>query len=104
MSTATTDRLEVIFAGTADASQSGHAADIANLQLQQAVLKCTLAAQDKFETIRGDYAALLSLVNEIQKLNADKAPSQARRKFLNHLIEQEISLNYLASSLVSVLD
>jgi hypothetical protein len=104
MSTATADPLEVIFAGADDASQKRHTAEIANLEVQKEVLKCTLAAQERFETIRGDYAALLSLVNKIQELNADKAPSQARRKFLNHLIEQEISLDYLAASLVSVLE
>jgi hypothetical protein len=63
-----------------------------------------LAAQERFETIRGDFAALLSLVNKIQELKADTKSSQACRKFLKHLIEQEMSLGYLAASLDSVLE
>jgi hypothetical protein len=104
MSTAIADPLEVIFAGAGDDSTNRHNAELAKLQLQHEVLKCTLAAQERFETIRGDFAALLSLVNKIQEIKADKRPSQARKKFLNDLVEQERSLNYLAASLVRVLE
>jgi hypothetical protein len=104
MSTAIANPLEVIFAGASEDSAKRHNAEIVNLQLQQEMLKCALAAQEKFETIRSDFAALLSLVNKIQELKADKKPSQDRKKFLNDLIQEELSLDYLAASLVRVVE
>jgi hypothetical protein len=104
MSTAIANPLEVIFAGAGEDSAKRHNAEIANLRLQQEMLKCALAAQEKFETIRSDIAALLSLVNKIQEFKGDQEPSQARKKFLNDLIQEELSLDYLATSLVRVIE
>ncbi len=104
MSTATADPLEVIFAGAGEDTAKRHNAEIAKVRLQQEMLKCALTALERFETIRRDFAGLLSLVNKFQELRADKTPSQARKKFLNDLIEQEIGLDYLAASLSRVLE
>jgi hypothetical protein len=104
MSTAIADPLEVIFAGAGVDTAKRHNAEIAKVQLQQEMLKCALAALEQFETIRTDFVALLSLVNKVHELKADKEPSRARKKFLNELVEQEIKLDYLAASLVHVLE
>ena len=104
MSTAIADPLEVIFAGAGVDTAKRHNAEIAKVELQQEMLKCALATLEQFETIRRDFAALLSLVNKSQEMRADKTSSQARKKFLNDLIEQEIKLDYLAASLSRILE
>ncbi len=104
MSSASADPLEVIFASPGEETAKRHNAEIAKVQLQQETLKCALAALERFETIRRDFAGLLSLVNRFQEMRPDNSPSQARKKFLNDLIEQEIGLDDLAASLSRVLE
>ena len=104
MSTTTAHPLDVIFAGAGNDSTKRHNTALANLKLEHEVLRCTLAAQEKFETIRTNFAALHSLVHNIQELKANNQPSRGRKDFMSRLIEQEMSLNYLAATLDRVLE
>lgn len=99
MSTAQTAPLEIFLNGAEE-----HKVELAKLQWEQELLKYTLAAQDKFETIRGAYAALRSLIYQIRELKADQPSSQSERYFVDDLIRQEQGLDVLATSLTRFLD
>jgi hypothetical protein len=81
-----------------------HKAELANVQRQQQISKCVLAAQEKLDAIRGEYAAVGSLVREIIELKADGPLLQPQKNFLEALIDQEQHLNALATSLIQFLD
>jgi hypothetical protein len=81
-----------------------HKVELAEAQMQQQVLKCTIAAQQKLETIRGEYADLRSLVYRIRELRVDRAPSRSQRSLLDDLIRQQESVDDLATSLTCLLD
>ena len=99
MLTTQTAPLEIVLNGVED-----HKFELAKLELEQELLKFTLAAQEKFDTIRGEYAALRSLVYQIRELRADESPSQTQRYFVDDLIRQEESLDVLATSLTRFLN
>ena len=58
MSTAQSAPIDVFPNGSDGVAATDHRVEVAELQSRQEVLKCTLAAQQKIETIRGEYAVL----------------------------------------------
>ncbi len=104
MSTAQSAPPEFLMSGADDASAENHRVEVAELQSQQEVLKCTLAAQEKIETIRDEYAVLRRLVHRIRELKADEMPSQSQKNFVDDLFRQGESLDSLATSLVCFLE
>jgi hypothetical protein len=99
MSNAQSAPIELLLNGTED-----HKAELAKLQMEQEMLKYTLAVQDKFETIRGEYVALRRLVYQIRDLKANEPSSQSQKNFVDDLIRHEESLDGLATSLTRFLD
>ena len=100
MSTAKPDPLEEIFNAADEDGTRRHTAELAKTQSQQEVLKCTLAAQDQLDSIRREYGSLRSLVLKIQQLQPEKPPTRSQTKFINELIRQEESFDFLAASLM----
>jgi hypothetical protein len=104
MSTAQSALIDVFPNGSDGVAATDHRVELAELQSRQEVLKCTLVAQEKIETIRGDYALLRRLVHRIRELKADEMPSQSQKNFVDDLFRQEESLDSLATSLVCFLE
>ncbi len=89
---------------SAGIAATDHRVEVAELQSRQEVLKCTLAAQEKIETIRGEYAAFCRLVQRMRELKADEIPSQSQKNFVDDLFRQGESLDRLATSLICFLE
>ena len=81
-----------------------HKVELVNIQLQQELLECAMAAQERLQTIRGDYADLRSLVHRIRELKADQEPSRAQRNLVDGLVRQQESVDEIATSLACLLD
>jgi hypothetical protein len=81
-----------------------HTAELANIQVQQEVLRCAITAQERLKTIRGEYADLLSLVYQIRKLRLDQTQSRSQKSLIDDLIRQQESIDDLATSLTCLLD
>ena len=81
-----------------------HKGELERVQLQQKVLQRVLAAQNKLNAIRGEYATVHSLFWEINELKADETLLRAQRNFLDALIDQQERLDGLATSLVRLLN
>jgi hypothetical protein len=81
-----------------------HTAEIANVQVQQEVLRCAVRAQERLQTIRGEYSDLRSLVYRIRELRPDPTPSRSQRSLVDDLIRQQESVDHLAASLTCLLD
>jgi hypothetical protein len=81
-----------------------HRAEFEKLQLEQMVLRCVLAAQNKLDTIRAEYGVLRSLVSQIRELKTDEPHLRPQRNFLEALVDQEARLDVLATSLIRFLD
>ncbi len=78
--------------------------ELDEVQKEQDALQCTLAAQNKIETIRGEYVALRTLVVRIHELKGGEAPSQAQKSFWDSLVQQERDIDLLAASLERFLE
>jgi hypothetical protein len=81
-----------------------HTAELATVQVQQEVLRCAIAAQDRFMTIRGEYADLRSLIYRIRELRPDHTPSRSQKNLVDDLIRQQESVDYLAASITCLLE
>jgi hypothetical protein len=81
-----------------------HKAELVNIQLQQEILQCAIAAQERLQTIRGDYAEVRSLVHRIRELKADQEPSRAQRNLVDDLVRQQDGVDEIATSLACLLD
>jgi hypothetical protein len=104
MSTAKSAPIDLFPNGSDGVAVTDHKVEVAELQSQQEVFKCTLAAQEKIETIRGEYAVLRRLVHRIRELKADEMPSQSQKNFVDDLFRQGESLDSLATSLACFLE
>jgi hypothetical protein len=81
-----------------------HTAELANIRVQQEVLKCVSAAQNRLMTIRGEFADLYSLVYRIGELRPDHTPSRSQKNLVDDLLRQQLSVDDLATSLTCLLD
>ncbi len=81
-----------------------HNAELATVQVQQEVLRCAIAAQDRLKTIRGEYANLRWLIYRIRELRPDQTQSRSQTNFVDDLIRQQESVDDLATSLTCLLD
>ena len=104
MSTAKSDPLEEFFNAKDEDGTKRHNAELAKVQSQQEALNCTLAAQEQLETIRRGYGTLRSLVQQIQQLQLDKPPTRSQTRFVDELIRQEQTLDFLTTSLTAFLE
>jgi hypothetical protein len=81
-----------------------HTAELANVQVQHEVLSCAFAAQQRLESIRGEYADLRSIVYRMRELRPDLTPSHSQKSLVDDLIRQQESIDALATSLTCLLD
>ena len=81
-----------------------HNAELANVQVQQEVLRCAITAQERLKTIRGEYSDLRSLVYRIRELRLDQTPSRSQKSLVVDLLRQQESVDDLATSLTCLLD
>jgi hypothetical protein len=81
-----------------------HTAELANVQVQQEVLRCAITAQERLTTIRGEYADLRSLVYRIRELRPDQTQSRSQKSLVEDLIRQQERIDDLATSLTCLLD
>jgi hypothetical protein len=81
-----------------------HTVELASVRLQQEVLSCAIAAQERLTTIRGDYADVRWLVRRIRELKADQEPSRAERNLVDDLVRQQQGVDEIATSLACLLD
>ena len=81
-----------------------HTVELANVRLEQEVLSCAIAAQERLTTIRDEYANLRSLVHRIRELKADQEPSRAERNLVDNLVRQQESVDEIATSLACLLN
>ena len=81
-----------------------HTAELANVQVQQEVLRCTITAQERLKTIRGEYSDLRSLVYRIRELRLDQTPSRSQKSLVDDLLRQQQSVDGLAASLTCLLE
>ncbi len=80
-------------------------ADLAKAPSQNDLLKFTLAAQEKLECIRRDFAALRVLIDQVRALRAgDGTLTDAQKKFLDELCRQEQGCNSLFIALSHLSD
>lgn len=100
MSTVESDSLETFFNGQDEDGMQRHKVELAKVQSQNEVLKCTLAAQEQIETIRREYDTLRSLVQQIQQLQPEKPATLSQSKFIYELIRQKEAVGFLATSLM----
>ncbi len=73
MSTVQSASIDIFPNGTDGVAAMNQSAEVAELQSRQEMLTCTLAAQEKIETIRSEYAILRRLVHRIRELKADES-------------------------------
>ncbi len=104
MSTTKTDPLEELLNAHDEDGTKRHKVELANVQSQQDVLKCALAAQDQIEAIRREYGTLRSLIQRIQQLQPDKSPTRSQTKFIYELIRQKESVDFLAASVMAFVE
>jgi hypothetical protein len=81
-----------------------HNAELATVQVQQEVLKCAIAAQQRLEIIRGEYADLRSLIFRIGELRPNQTPSRSQTNLVDDLIRQQEGVDCLATSLTCLLE
>ena len=81
-----------------------HKVELENVQLQQELLGCAIAAQEKLTNIRAEYSDLRSLVYRIRELKAGEEPSRFQRSLVDNLIHQQESVDHLATSLTRILE
>ena len=81
-----------------------HDAELATVQVQQEVLRYAFAAQQRLESIRGEYSDLRSIVYRIRELRPDLTPSRSHKSLVDDLIRQQESVDGLAASLTCLLE
>jgi len=81
-----------------------HTAELATVQVQQELLRCASAAQDRLKAIRGEYADLRGLIYRIRQLRPDLTPSRSQKSLIDDLVRQQDSVDDLATSLTCLLD
>ena len=81
-----------------------HNAELANVQVQQEVLRCAITAQERLKTIRGEYSDLRSLVYRIRELRLYQTQSRSQKSLIDDLIRQQECIDDLATSLTCLLD
>ena len=81
-----------------------HTAELANVQVQQEVLRCATAAQEQLMTIHREYGVFRSLVYRIRELTPDQTLSRSQKDFIDAVIRQQEGVDHLATSLTCLLD
>jgi predicted nuclease with TOPRIM domain len=81
-----------------------HKVELVDIQMQQEVLRCALAAQEKLQSIRSEYADVRSLVYRIRELKANERPSRIQRNLVDDLVRQQLSVDDIATSLTCFLE